>query len=200
MDIRIFTDGGAFRNPKTESGFDSVAAYNIWIDNEEVVCTADFLKGKTNNFAEMYSIYKSLKIVYEYLSKHVNDIEDVNIKVITDSELCKKSLTEWMNGWLQNESLGVLYNSKKEPVANQQLILMATIYLERLKVMCNDQLYVQHINSHNSKSTLNKDCAKFNKKNNENLTIDEYAFYFVCNDKCDKLVKQIYEEACRLWV
>lgn len=192
MDIKIFTDGGAFANKYEATGFDSVASYNIWIDGKEVVCSAEFLKGKTNNFAEMYAIYKSLKIVSEYLSKKKNNT--ATIKLITDSELCKKSLTEWINGWLKNANIGVLYNSKKEPVANQQLILMATIYLERLKLICSDQVYIQHINSHNSKSDIAKDCKKFNEKNNESLSLKEYEFYFMCNAKCDKMVKCKYDE------
>lgn len=195
MEIRIFTDGGAFRNTREPSGFDSVAAYNIWIDSKEVVCSAEFLRGKTNNFAEMYSIYKSLKLVYEFLIKHKHTTP--NIKIITDSELCKKSLTEWLEGWLNNASMGVLYNSKKEPVANQQLILMTTIYLERLKTICQNQVYVQHINSHNTKASIVKDCAKFNNKNKENLSVEEYEFYFMCNAKCDKMVKDKYEEVTR---
>lgn len=194
MNIKIFTDGGAFANKYEKSGFDSVASYNIWIDGKEVVCSAEILKGKTNNFAEMYAIYKSLKIVSDYISKKKNRQENVVVKLITDSELCKKSLTEWIDGWLKNANVGVLYNSKKEPVANQQLILMATIYLERLKTICCDQVYIQHIHSHNSKSDLAKDCKKFNQKNNENLSVKEYEFYFMCNAKCDKLVKYKYDE------
>lgn len=197
MEVLIFTDGGAFINRSEKSGYDSVAAYDIWINGKEVVCSAEFLRGKTNNFAEMYAIYKSLKIVSDYLAKKKHRDDNMTIKLVTDSELCKKSLTDWINGWLNNAHIGVLYNSKKEPVANQHLILMATIYLERLNHICNNQVYIQHINSHNSKNNLVKDCNKFNSKNNESLTVNDYEFYFMCNAKCDRMVKDKYDEVIR---
>ena len=140
----------------------------------------------------MFAIGKSITVLREYIEKHVEDKTNITVTVITDSQLCQKSLLEWIYGWKANAVNGVLYNSKKEPVANQNLILVTRNEMDKLESIIDRKVFIQHINSHKSLKDLPKNCAKFNKKNHTNLTIDEYKFYHDCNDRCDKLVNEAY--------
>ena len=192
MDFKIFTDGGSFKNEKEETGYDGAAAFIIWEDDNKIAEEGIFLKGKTNNFSEMFAIGKSITVLREYIEKHVEDKTNITVTVVTDSQLCQKSLLEWIYGWKANAVNGVLYNSKKEPVANQNLILVTRNEMDKLESIIDRKVFIQHINSHKSLKDLPKNCAKFNKKNHTNLTIDEYKFYHDCNDRCDKLVNEAY--------
>lgn len=192
MDFKIFTDGGSFKNEKEETGYDGAAAFIIWEDGNKIAEEGIFLKGKTNNFSEMFAIGKSITVLREYIEKHVENKTNITVTVVTDSQLCQKSLLEWIYGWKANAVNGVLYNSKKEPVANQNLILVTRNEMDKLESIIDRKVFIQHINSHKSLKDLPKNCAKFNKKNHTNLTIDEYKFYHDCNDRCDKLVNEAY--------
>lgn len=192
MEYKIFTDGGSFKNSNEKSGYDGASAFIILEDGKKIAEDAIFLKGKTNNFSEMFAIGKSIKVLREYIEEHVEERINITVTVITDSQLCQKSLLEWIHGWKANAVNGVLYNSKKEPVANQELILTTRHEMDKLEEVIDRKVFIHHINSHKSLKDLPKNCNKFNKKNGTNLSLEEYRFYHECNDRCDKLVNEVY--------
>lgn len=95
MDIDIFTDGSLIRKKgKIYCG------YGIYFPNgENNNISKKFDKGLiTNNRAELYAIYKSLKICKKILKE--KEIEKINI--YSDSEYSVKTLTIWYKKWIKN--------------------------------------------------------------------------------------------------
>lgn len=193
MEFRIFTDGGSFKNTNEKSGFDGSAAFIVYENDDLIAEESFFLKGKTNNFSEMFAIGKSISVLRKYIEEFVVDKSNITVTIITDSQLCQKSLTEWIFGWLANAKDGVLYNSKKERVANQELIMTTRHEMNLLEDIIQRKVFIQHINSHKSLKDLSKNREKYNKKNGTNLSLEEYKFYHDCNEKCDKLVNEAYK-------
>ena len=183
----IGTDGGAYK--QKDGTFDSVAALRIYGNERLMYKEAILLKGKTNNYAEIYAIMRGLKAIDSYIT--VNKLKGSEVILITDSELCWKSLTEWIESWLRNTSDHILKNSENKPVINQEIIKMAYIYYLRLESKCKIKLC--HINSHCSLNDLDKNLKKFNKKNKTKFTIDEYEMLYVINDECDKMIEECYK-------
>ena len=183
----IGTDGGAYK--QKDGTFDSVAALRIYGNERLMYKEAILLKGKTNNYAEIYAIMRGLKAIDSYIS--VNKLKGSEVILITDSELCWKSLTEWIESWLRNTSDHILKNSENKPVINQEIIKMAYIYYLRLESKCKIKLC--HINSHCSINDLDKNLKKFNKKNKTKFTIDEYELLYSINDECDKMIEECYK-------
>ena len=183
----IGTDGGAYK--QKDGTFDSVAALRIYGNERLMYKEAILLKGKTNNYAEIYAIMRGLKAIDSYIT--VNKLKGSEVILITDSELCWKSLTEWIESWLRNTSDHILKNSENKPVINQEIIKMAYIYYLRLESKCKIKLC--HINSHCSLNDLDKNLKKFNKKNKTKFTIDEYETLYVINDECDKMIEECYK-------
>ena len=184
----IGTDGGAYK--QKDGTFDSVAALRIYGNERLMYKEAILLKGKTNNYAEIYAIMRGLKAIDSYIT--VNKLKGSEVILITDSELCWKSLTEWIESWLRNTSDHILKNSENKPVINQEIIKMAYIYYLRLESKCKIKLC--HINSHCSLNDLDKNLKKFNKKNKTKFTIDEYEMLYVINDECDKMIEECYND------
>jgi len=95
MDIDIFTDGSLIRKKgKIYCG------YGIYFPNgENNNISKKFDKGLiTNNRAELYAIYKSLKICKKILKE--KEIEKINI--YSDSEYSIKTFTIWYKKWIKN--------------------------------------------------------------------------------------------------
>jgi len=95
MNIDIFTDGSLIRKKgKIYCG------YGIFFPNgENNNISKKFDKGLiTNNRAELYAIYKSLKICKKILKE--KEIEKINI--YSDSEYSVKTLTIWYKNWIKN--------------------------------------------------------------------------------------------------
>jgi ribonuclease HI len=95
MNIDIFTDGSLIRKKgKIYCG------YGIFFPNgENNNISKKFDKGLiTNNRAELYAIYKSLKICKKILKE--KEIKKINI--YSDSEYSVKTLTIWYKNWIKN--------------------------------------------------------------------------------------------------
>ena len=88
MDFKIFTDGGSFKNEKEETGYDGAAAFIIWEDGNKIAEEGIFLKGKTNNFSEMFAIGKSITVLREYIEKHVEDKTNITVAGSNPNSFC----------------------------------------------------------------------------------------------------------------
>ena len=95
MEIDIFTDGSLIRKKG-----DIYCGYGIYFPNgENDNISKKFDKGLiTNNRAELYAIYKSLKICKKILKE--KEIKKINI--YSDSEYSIKTLTIWYKNWIKN--------------------------------------------------------------------------------------------------
>jgi ribonuclease HI len=93
----------------------------------------------TNQVAELYAIQEALKYIKTITINHSNHSE--NVCIYTDSMYSIGCLTKWCYGWMKNGWV----NSKKEPVANQDLIKSILYLLESLKPV---KIQFHHVESH----------------------------------------------------
>ena len=176
--IYIVTDGSSI-SADNSKGFDAAAAYVVYKGNEMVYKESILLRNHTNNYAEMYAIYKGTKYVLENMA----EIFDRNVVVITDSQLCEKSLNEWMKGWLKKANNETLMSTTGE-VKNQELIKSA--YINILLLQLNTEVYICHINSHNTESKIPQMHKKFIDKY-FNIDIETFKMIFEANQIVDKM-------------
>lgn len=180
----LCTDGSAKLNSNNK--YDSGSAYILFDTDLNIIGRESLLlKGKTNNYAEMYSIFNGLKYIYEKVD--LNNIS--KLIVVSDSQLCIKSLTEWMDSWLVKSKDEVLKNSSGDNVANQELIKSTYIYA-LLLLQVTDVVFA-HVNSHQSKSKIEKAYSAFCIKNkNASMSFEEFLQVFEANNLCDKMAKK----------
>lgn len=181
--IFIITDGSSI-TADNKTGFDAAAAYLIMDSSFNVLHKESILlKDHTNNYAEMYAIYKGTKYVVENLL----DKYEIWTKVviITDSQLCEKSLNEWMDGWLRKTNNEVLFSTAGK-VKNQELIKSA--YINILTIKLKLVTYICHINSHKSESEVPKMYGKFmNKYPQLDMLLEEFNNIYKANQIVDKM-------------
>lgn len=179
--LYLVTDGSAV--PGFKSAFDSASAFVIIKDYDFNYYSSTLLTDHTNNYAEMHAIYSGTK----YIIENMEDIDTYDkLVIVTDSDLCHKSLTVWMKGWLKKAKNEKLINSSGEEVKNQELI--KSTYINILTLMLEIPVLVCHINSHQSKKQIPKMYEKMNVKIPE-MTYDEFEMIFKANDMCDTLAK-----------
>ena len=175
----ICTDGSSIA-ANNSKGFDAAAAYVIYYGDKMIYKESILLRNHTNNYAEMYAIYKGTK----YLVEHEEAIYDADeVLIITDSQLCQKSLTEWMKGWLKRTNNETLISTTGE-VKNQELIKSAYINILMLELIL--PVSVCHINSHKPESEIPKMYEKFS-KDFPDILIDEFRMIYEGNQLCDKM-------------
>lgn len=179
MRIIITTDGSSIA-VNNDKGFDAAAAYVIYYGDKMIHKESILLRNHTNNYAEMYAIYKGTK----YLVENEVVIHDVDeILIITDSQLCQKSLTEWMRGWLKRTDNEILKSTTGE-VKNQELIKSAYINILMLELIL--PVSVCHINSHKPESEIPKMYEKFSREFPD-ILIDEFRMIYNANQICDQM-------------
>ena len=137
--IKVFTDGSF---SKSVSGIK--CGYGIHFPNNEMEDIAKplSLKPYTNQRAELYAIYKAIKVIKKTYKFDT-------IELYTDSEYSIKSLTIWSKQWILN---GWKTSNNKE-VLNQDIIKKILKYLNKYKVNFH------HVKAHTNK---NDDSSKFN--------------------------------------
>ena len=101
----IYTDGSCLGNPGP-GGW----AIVIYLADGSVYEDGGYDPDTTNNKMELQAAIASL----QFIKKHQNQ---QSVIIYTDSEYVKKGITQWLKGWKKNN----WQNSKKEPVANQEL-------------------------------------------------------------------------------
>jgi ribonuclease HI len=134
MEIKVFTDGSCFDNGKSYS----TAGYGIYFPNKEFSDVGRPLKYPpyTNQRAELYAIYRALKII-------LDEPKYTKIKLYTDSNYAIKCLTEWGSNWEKNNWI----NSKKKSVENQDILKP----LYKLYNLNKQKIDLIHVNSHTGK-------------------------------------------------
>ena len=175
----ICTDGSSI-SANNQKGFDAASAFVIYKGDKMIYKESNLLKNHTNNYAEMYAIYKGTK----YLVENEEGIYDADeVLIITDSQLCQKSLTEWMKTWLKRTDNEVL-KSTTGAVKNQELIKSAYINILRLELVL--PVSVCHINSHVTENKVNQLYEKF-RGEFPDILFDEFMLMYKGNQKVDAL-------------
>lgn len=181
--IYIITDGSSI-SANNSTGFDAAAAYLILDSNFKVIHKESILlKNHTNNYAEMYAIYKGTKYIVEKLLDKL-ELWD-RIVIITDSQLCEKTLSEWMEKWLKNTENEILLNTTGK-VKNQELI--KSTYINILTIKIKLLTYICHINSHKTEKEIPNMYEKFtNKYQYVDISLEEFNNIYKANQIVDKL-------------
>jgi len=188
--FRIFTDGGAFKKEDGKS-FTGVSSYCVYKNDDEkpIIERTVIHENGTNNYSEIFAIASALKEIYEYIK--VGEFDNYQIEVYSDSMWCIKSLTVWIWNWLKNSKPGgVLINSMKQKVANQEFIKEAFYYLQQFKSKCK----IYFINSHQPESKIAEQYKKFKKDNNVDITLEDFIFAYLNNANRDKAIKEAYKK------
>lgn len=131
--LQVFTDGSYKKyNNKIYCG------YGIYFPHRELrnVSKPFNINNCTNQRAELYAIFKALKIIKK------NNIKYDKLTIYTDSEYSIKCLTVWYRNWEIND----WKNSKNEPVMNQDIIKPVVKYLRK-----KTNIFFQHVKSHTGK-------------------------------------------------
>lgn len=133
--IIIFTDGSCIK----KRGKDPLCGYGIYFPNKEIndVSKPFVIGEKTNQRAELYAIYKGIKLTK-------NNVSFDYINIYTDSEYSIKSLTEWIKNWKKNN----WKNANNKDVANQDIIKKIDKYLQKYK----GKIFFHHVRSHTGKT------------------------------------------------
>ena len=142
--IEVYTDGSfIMENGKGRAG------YGIhWPENEATDISAPFtLKNPTNQRAELYAIYKAMKLA-ENVSVETENGENTKgwldagclLHIYTDSEYSIKSLTLWIGNWKMNG----WKTSTGKPVKNLDIIKPTDRLLQAYK----GQIEFHHVRSH----------------------------------------------------
>lgn len=190
--ILIFTDGGGFKKEDSES-YTATSAFRMfkYEDNEFIfVCkNTEIYEVGTNNYAEINAIKNGLKTAREYI-KSIDD-SNVRVEIYSDSDICVRSLTEWIWGWIKNSKDGQLYNSEGKLVKNQEVILKAFKIMEKIREG-GGVVRFYHINSHGSIDNIKDLRSKFMKRNSCKVSLDDFCFFYLQNKQCDLMVKEAY--------
>lgn len=115
----IYTDGGCRGNGKEES-IGSWGA-NIYLDgvmNDKYIKVGGATGTTTNNIMELKAVIEGLQYVVD------NELTGSPVDVHADSAYVLNGISgknPWVVGWQKNAKDGIWKNSKKNPVANQEL-------------------------------------------------------------------------------
>lgn len=99
-ELLLFTDGGGF--DKGEGKFRAVSSFRFFNGEKELInSNVTISEDGTNAFAEINGIANALEHVQSYIE--AGELEDVNVKIYTDSMNCLLSLTVWIFSWIKLE-------------------------------------------------------------------------------------------------
>lgn len=125
----IFTDG---------SGLNGLTRYGVYFGKDALNISVT-VPNSTNNRCEFLSI----KVALEFIIKNKETLNKETVCIISDSEYCIKSITQWMDNW-------ICYNWKKadgSPVLNSDILKEIDFLLIKIKIH-NIEVKFIHCNSH----------------------------------------------------
>lgn len=130
-EIKVFTDG-SFK----KMSIGTACGYGVYFPNGELPNIGRAFKHTplTNQRAELYAIYKALRVIIK------SNIKWEFIHIYTDSEYSIKSLTEWVKNWEKNN----WKNAKGDDVLNQDIIKPIYKVLKKYK----NKVKFTHVRSH----------------------------------------------------
>ena len=151
MNIIIFTDGSCITRKNKR-----YAGYGIVYPNGEFKNRSNHfvIEPVTNQRAELYAIYRSIKQVVD------SKIDFNKIIIHTDSMYSIKCLTEWIDTWIKNNWIG----TNDQEIKNQDIIKAIYKYILRYK----DRIEFKHVKAH----TKNTDFYAMNNREADRLATE----------------------------
>lgn len=147
----IFTDGSRQK---------SHSAYGVYFPG----CKTQFAKEitndkmKTNNIAELLAIKSALEIIiFSINNGKLNIPVSKEIYIVSDSQYSIKSVSIWYKKWEKNGWV----NSKKEPVANADIIRNILDLLNEIRTNFRINIEFKHQLAHKSSPTTNKNLLEY---------------------------------------
>lgn len=115
--IKVYTDG-SFRREKSGD----VCGFGIYFPDKELknIASPFTLEPLTNNRAELYAIYRAIRLVEK-------NYRFDRLVIFTDSEYSMKATTLWIHNWKKKN----WRNAKGKPVENQDLIKKIDALLQK---------------------------------------------------------------------
>lgn len=97
------------------------------------------LLNTTNNIAEATGVLRAV----QYAVVHRDMFTEINI--FSDSQWCIRSITTWIFNWISTiNTMGIMYNSSQEPVANQNIFSEIILTI----VQSNTKIHFYHCKGH----------------------------------------------------
>lgn len=154
--ISIFTDASI----TTSSFGETIGCAGAICEEDNNICDYEILRDSTNNISEITAI----KLAVQLAIKNRHMFKDC-VHIYADSQWAIYGLTKWIRSWTDNTINGILYNSSKEPVKNQQ------IFLSIIKLIVDNRLPVKfyHVKGHvdtNNINSIEKAVTVFSRSNN----------------------------------
>lgn len=185
-DIIAFTDGSAKTEIRGDKKVFKCGSGLLILDREDNSTYEDNepLGYATNNYAELEAIRMALAYAVKLVNKR--DLDTLEVLIITDSQYCQKSLSEYVYKWARHKKRSDNWRTSTGNVVNQEI--MKDIYYNYLT--CK-QLKVKfcHMNSHlkeQKAKDVDKVKASFEKTGMK--ISDKVAIKFIrFNDRVDKL-------------
>lgn len=174
--LELFTDGGAIR---IGDQFYGSSAYVIKFKNRYFKFSNPVEKG-TNNLYELKSIRDGLRTIVSNWKALTN----IEVWIVSDSQYSISCISEWFDGW---KKVGKkYYNKSGKEVANIDLILEIREILQ----------YIPHYRFIKIKSHIEIDIEKtyidFKRKNNLNITLNEYLLMVRFNELVDGQIRKAF--------
>lgn len=144
---RIFTDG-SYKDGKCGAG---AALYNY--KNELVDEILTHIDEGTNNIGELTAIYTGLRMFKAYSNRINEDIYDMAIEIMTDSQYCKSLLTAYYDTWSEKE---------KREAPNADIIKKIVDLMNDLRNDDEVKIVITHINSHQKSNDPDSDISHNN--------------------------------------
>jgi ribonuclease HI len=143
MELICFTDGSCINNGKknARAGYAVVWPFDCTLNVSKKLSD----EPNTNNRAELHAVLCALR-----QADQIDPGRQRELFIYTDSELVIKTATKWLPGWIKND----FKTSKKQPVANQDLVKDLA---KRLGL--RTRVRFEHVKAHTQADTFE---AKFN--------------------------------------
>lgn len=161
--LNIFTDASITEMNNEVIG---CAGYVAVLGDNVISSDVRIVRETTNNHSEIIAV--SMGVEFAAIVGDNPNIRSINL--FSDSKVCIFGLREWIHGWLINKRNNILYNSKGEQVANQDVFA----YIMNLIVCRNIRINLYHQNGHikNTKASLKKAYDTFIKSNHVRSEVD----------------------------
>ena len=115
------------------------------------------------------------------------------INIFCDSQVSVLGLRDYLPNWYYDRNTGLLYNSAKNPVANQSVFVECNTFLTNLKTTNRINLYHQSGHINNGFKAINKAASVFKKSNNIPGTVDLNLIRYISlyNNYVDQMSRSI---------
>jgi len=171
ININLFTDGGSFKKGKV-----AVSTGRMYVDRKKVLTYEKVILWKSSTFAELFAINKILSRAYGYcVQKNILD-DDFHISIYTDS-LTSISIILSDKNCVDDTFSNTIINEIKDTISK-----------------FNNKVSFYHIKSHVSGHKLREAHNEFCKRNNVEISFDDFLFIYQQNKKCDNIVSKEYKK------